>query len=326
MKTILTAAIAAAVVLGSAPPASAVPETELRPAALERGEDVVIPHLEGETVVDGDIRIEVNAGSVRFLGTSGSDYVVGAANKDGDGAFRALRFTAEGEKTVLFRDVPIYELELADDGTQIASPRYRRQETRVRVFSAVDGTVQATARFNGSVSVLDLDAGRMLLGGWSPNRTFLWDIEPGTTAKLVGRPGYEADISADRLATLTKDPYLGGCSIVSTVFSPRERLWRSCEHRVDSFSPGGRRAATIHILSDGIGPGDVWLRRSGGKVLAHYSAEWFGLLSWESDQSLLLDTNGKRKSATVRCLVDDCERASDLRPSPDLRVTPPGGP
>lgn len=323
MKPTLVASTlaAAAVLLGTAAPAGAVPVTELRPAQLERGEDVAIPHLEGKTVVDGDIRIDVRAGAVSLLGKSGDDYVVGAANSSYSGRFRALRITPEGERTVLFRDVPIYELELSDDGAQISAAQYRDPGTRVRVFSALDGALQASRKFAGSAYPLDLDGQRMLLGGWSPNRTFWWDTVADTTDRVVGRVGYAADISADRLASMTKDPYLGGCSIVSTLALPRERLWKSCERRVDTFAPGGTRMATIHILSDGIGPSDVWLRQAGGKLLAHYTAKWFGMLWWESDEALLLDTNGRKKSATVRCLVADCERASDLRPRPDYRVT-----
>lgn len=322
MKHILVAStLAAAVLLGTAAPAIAVPETELRPASLERGEDVAIPHLEDKTVVDGDVRIEVRAGAVSLLGKSGDDYVVGAANSSWSGRFRVLRFTPEGERTVLFRDVPIYELELSDDGAQVAATQYRDPGTRVRVFSALDGTQQASRKFAGSVYSLDLDGQRMLLGGWGPDRTFWWDTVADTTDRVLGRAGYAADISADRLASMTKDPYLGGCSIVSTLAAPRERLWKSCDRRVDTFAPGGTRMATIHILSDGIGPSDVWLRKAGGKLLAHYTAHWFGMLSWESDEALLLDTNGRKKSATVRCLVADCERASDLRPRPDYRVT-----
>ncbi len=141
--------------------------------------------------------------------------------------------------------------------------------------------------------------------------------------KIAGRVGYEADLSSDRLASFTKDPYLGGCSVVTTLSDPGDQLWRSCGRRVETFSPGGTRMATIHILSDGIGPSEVWLRKSGGKLLAHYTSEWFGLLWWESDASLLLDTNGKTKSATVRCLVADCERASDLRAAPSLPAHDP---
>ena len=80
--------------------------------------------------------------------------------------------------------------------------------------------------------------------------------------------------------------------------------------------------ATIPILSDGIGPADVWLHRIHGRVLAHYVTGWFGPLSWESDRALLLNTNGRQKSAMVRCRIAACERASALQSVPTFRVRP----
>jgi len=51
-------------------------------------------------------------------------------------------------------------------------------------------------------------------------------------------------------------------------------------------------------------------------VRAHYTSRFFGPLQWETDRALLLDANGAQRSATVRCVVRDCERASALRPVP----------
>lgn len=324
---IAVAALSGALLLGSAAPAAAaVPETELRPAQLERGPDVAVPHLEKHTVVDGDVRIPIDAGAVLLFGKSGDDYVVGTANKEYAGRFRVHRYTADGDRTLLLRDLPIYELTLSDDGAHLAYSRFTdSRATRLKVFDATDGDLVASRRVRGFVSVLDVDGGLLVLGGWSPERTFSWDPVADTVAAISDRSGYEADISADRLAVMTKDPYLDGCSVVSTLGAPDERLWRSCRRRVDTFSPTGDRMATIHILSDGIGPSDVWLREDTGEALAHYSARWFGPLDWESDESLLLDTYGRKKAATVRCVVADCERASALRdtPSPKRPVVRP---
>jgi hypothetical protein len=324
VKSRVLAALATSVlVLGVVPPAGAVPVIELRPRQLERGANVKIPHLEGKTVVDGDVEVTLEAGAVRLLGKSGDDYVVGLSNRSGTGRFRTVRLTPEGARTVLFRDVPIWELELAADGTQVAAALPGRHRTRVRVYDATTGTLEATRRFRGFVSVLDLEDGRMVAGGWSPSRTFWWDVAGDDTARIRGRIGYEADISADRLATYTKDPYGGGCTVVTRLTRPGHRLWKSCDQRVDTFSPGGVRMATIPILSDGVGPSDVWLHRARGKALAHYTALWFGLLSWESDEALLLDTNGRKKSAVVRCRITHCKRASALQPAPTFRVRAP---
>jgi hypothetical protein len=325
MKTLSIAAAAAstlALLLGAVAPASAaVPETELRPADLDRGPDIAVPHLEGKTVVDGAVRIRVRAGLVTLLGKSESsgEYVVGTSSRTGDARFRVFRVDADGNRTPLLRGVPIWGLVLSQDGTQLGLATSGREHSRVRVWSAEDGHRQAVRRFAGSISILDFDETRMVLGGWGPDRTFWWNTRTDGTLRIADRAGYAADIRARRVATYTKDPYLDGCTVVTTL-APQERLWRSCRERVAEFSPSGARMATIHILSDGIGPRDVWLRRDGGRALAHYStAGWFGALTWETRNALLLDTVGARKAATVRCVVADCERASDLRPKPDLR-------
>jgi hypothetical protein len=322
VKTTLAAVAltTAALLLGSAAPAAAVPETELRPARLERGEDVKLPHLEGKTIVDGDVRVEVRAPRLRLLGKSGDDYVVGASNRSGGGDFRVLRVTAEGERSVLLRGIPIWELVLSGDGSQIGFASVRGPEsTRVRAWDATDGDLEADRRFRGSNTLLDFDEERMVLGGWGPNRTFWWHTRTDRTRRIAGRPGHAADIGADRVATYTRDPYRNGCTVVTSLSNPDERLWRSCDERVATFSPNGRRMTTISLLADGLGPVDIWLRRSGGRLLAHYTTPgWFGAQEWETNRALLLDTVGRTKQAVVRCEIADCERASDLSPSPDL--------
>ncbi len=332
MRTSLSAVVftSVALLLGVAAPstahASAVPETRLKPARLDRGAPMQVAHLNDHTIVDGDVRVTVKGGQVRLLGASGDDYVVGISDKDGGGNFRTVRVTAEGARTVLFRDESIWDQTLSDDGAQVAVATYvDRRRTRVRVYSATDGTKEAVRVFRGSVTVLDVDQQRMVLGGWSPERTLWWTPGSNATKQISGRVGYAADISADRLATVTKDPYLGGCTVVTTLSAPQNRRWGSCDERVAEFSPEGTRMSTIDILSDGRGPRDVWLRRAGGKLLAHYStAGWFGQLWWEDERTLLLDTVGAEKAAVVRCVLTDCERATALRPAPDLRpvVTP----
>jgi hypothetical protein len=315
MKRTLAAAAAAtvALLLALPGPASAVPETPLRPAALDRGPDVRIPHLEGHTVVDGDIRIPVRAGAVRLLGTSGRDYVVGTSDRSGTDHFRVLRLSADGGRRVVLRGVPMWDVRLSGDGTQLARAG-QGLNTVVKVWDSRTGDLQAHRRFHGSVSILDLDESRMVLGAWDPDRTFWWNTVTDSTRRIVGQPGYAAQISADRVATLTGDPYDGGCSVVRSLRHPGTPVWRSCDRRVQVFSPGSGRTATIPILTDGLGSREVWLQAPGGRVLAHYTARLFGALQWESDRALLLETDGARKAATVRCVVRDCERASALRP------------
>jgi hypothetical protein len=181
----------------------------------------------------------------------------------------------------------------------------------------VDGEVETERRFRGALTLLDFDEERMVLGGWGPNRTFWWHTRTDDTQRIADRPGHAADIGADRVAAYTRDPYRNGCTVVTSLSEPGERLWRSCDERVATFSPDGRRLTTISLLSDGLGPTEVWLRRAGGRLLAHYTTPgWFGAQRWETDTALLLDTVGARKQAVVRCDVTDCERASGLRRAP----------
>jgi len=221
----------------------------------------------------------------------------------------------------------MFDMVLSRDGTQIGLASARTGDhTNLRVWSAADGHRQATRRFRGSVTILDFDARRMVLGSSGPDRTFWWSSRTDHTRRISDRAGYDADIRADRLAVFTKDPFLDGCSVVSRLSAPRRTLWRSCRERVQVFGPAGGRLASIPILTDGLGPRDVFLRSTGGRLLAHYrTAGWFGAVDWESATALLLDTNGSAKSATVRCVVADCERASRLRPVPQLQPVRNGG-
>jgi hypothetical protein len=121
------------------------------------------------------------------------------------------------------------------------------------------------------------------------------------------------------LATYTGDPYDGGCSVLRTLSEPREVLTRSCSERVHAVAPSGRRVATVHILSDGLGPRQVNVRGDHGRLRARYQvAGWFGQVEFETNKALLLESTGRHKQALVRCDGADCERATRLRPAPQL--------
>jgi hypothetical protein len=72
---------------------------------------------------------------------------------------------------------------------------------------------------------------------------------------------------------------------------------------------------TTPILSDGLGPSVLQVRRADGKVFRTYRPpSFFGFVEWESDRSLLLQPIGSRHAAAVRCFVGggECRRASRL--------------
>lgn len=300
------------------PADASAPTLELRPAAIERGADLPDPHVQGSTIHDGDLRITLKWPRVTLLGPSGSAYVVNVSGKNGLHP-KTLRVLPNGHKTVLATGRDAWNVLLSGDGDDLlTTPSTSPDRTVVRVLDARTGDLVRKRTFPGSVTVLDADESRAVLGSWGPDRTIWWNYVSNTTQRINKRVGYAADITAGRLASFTGDPYDDGCSVVTDLRRHPHRLWRSCQERVEEFAPSGDRIATVHILSDGLGPTKVRARATdGGKLLATYTVgAWFGRLSWESDSSLLLDTYGKKKWATIRCDRATCDRATRLRRTP----------
>ncbi|MCY7395611.1 MAG: hypothetical protein LH468_05540 [Nocardioides sp.] len=290
----------------------------LKPTQLPRGGDVAVPHIEGTTVVDGSTRIPVTGSErVTLLGRSGAGYVVAAF--DDQGRQHVLRATTSGV-TPLVRPSRKGDLvQLSADGTRLAQAASTRgTRTRVRVWDAGSGALVGSRTLTGSTTLLDLDGSRVLLHN-DVVATQLWSPDTDAVTAVSKRRGYRADIAADRLATFDRDPFDGGCTVVSRLSKPGKPLWRSCNERVESWSGDGRRMATVDLLSDGIGPSQVLVRGAGGASKAVYRIRgYFGLLTWESAKALLLEAYGRKKGATLRCTGATCVRASDLVPTPQF--------
>jgi hypothetical protein len=291
---------------------AATPTTEIKPGALPRGSDMAIPHLEEKTVVDGDVRIRVRGAVVRLLGKSGASYVVSTLNRRGTSG-RLLRYAADGGRTLL-AEGDVFGARLSSDGLRVVASDYRGEDTVLQVRSVATGQVEAERRFRRFPNVLDALGDRVLLGAWGRG-TLSWDLSTGSVVRLTKRVGGAASLKDDLLSSYTTDPYNGGCMVVSRISETGDDLWKSCQERVESFAPGGRRMVTVHILSDGIGPNEASVRTVNGRLVGRYTVQgWFGALTFETSRALLLETNGKRQATTVRCVRDDCERAADLEP------------
>lgn len=316
VRTLAPVAAAAVAVTLAAAPSSAATQT-LNPGTLPQGAPVAVPHLEGKTVVDGAVRVRVKAPVVRLLGKSGSAYVVTVVDTNGRG--QLLRVAADGTTTRLGK-ADVYGARLSGDGQTVVTPTgpLARKKSAVLARSVATGEVLGKRKFRGYVNVLDAETDRVLLGG--ARKTWLWTTSTDSVATVAQLYGYRGDISADVLAAYTKDPYEGGCSVVLRL-STGQQLWKSCTERVDSFNADASRMATIDILSDGLGPAYVAVRTGTGQKLAAYDVKgWFGEIGFETPTALLLDTNGKRKAATVRCTDTGCERASAVRDTDFPRV------
>lgn len=294
-----------------APAQAAAPTVELQPQRLDRGDDIAVPHIEDGDFVDGARRVELPGTIARVIGRSGDAWLVGTNNIDVKRNRRVVRVEADGSVVDVLRNIDPSTVVLSADGSTLAWQRFtsRGRKVTTKVASAVDGTVLGSKGPGRYVNLLDVDAERVVLS--NDDRTFTWSYATGRTRTIVEKTGGLASLEHDLLMIYTKDPYLGGCTKLVELSRPRVKRWTSCRERVADISPDGTQMLTFHILTDGIGPGEIKLRTIRGSKLATYTTNWFGAWGWESPGTLLLDVNGKRKAATVRCTLDACENATD---------------
>ena len=293
-----------------APATAAAPE-ELVLSRLDRGAPPTVPHVEGDQLVDGSLRLDLPRRVGRYLGRQGGDYLLWIFARI-DGPDKVVRISADGTRELVLTGRSLYDATLSEDGSALASSSTSTsRRTTLRVWDTITGTVTSRQTVRGYGSVLDFDGVRVAVGLHNPSKTLAWTPTTGTIDTVVGRGGSRADLSLDLLATTTLDPYLGGCTVVSSFSDPTAELWRSCRERVEAWSDDGSRMATVDLLADGLGPGRVWLRKTGGRLLGEYDAPYyFGAVEFEDATHLLMNTYSRTKAAIVRCDGDTCERAT----------------
>ncbi|PUA80690.1 hypothetical protein [Nocardioides currus] len=313
-RAALAATTAALVGTALMAPARAAAPVDLQPEDLSRGADVAVAHIDAGDFVLGDRRVDVGGSRAYVLGRAGKAWLVGTSDANGGGRFRIVRVQADDTTKVIKRGISFFELKLSDNGRYFVHVgRGTRKSVPIRVFSSRTGKLKTEQSFANFPSVMGMGGSRVVLSTWTTGDTGTksWDTTTGEVTTLTRRPANLVDIGNDLLASYTKDPYQGGCMVLSTLSDPTKRLWKSCSDRVEAFSPDGRRMATIGILSDGIGPSVVQEREIDGSTLATYSTGWFGRVQFEDDADLLLEVNGDTQAATVRCNEGACENATD---------------
>lgn len=323
LGTLLIAGLSPLSAATGAPASPAEPPINLNPTQLSRGSDAKIPYLRGKTIVDGSNRVTVRVKQAGLLGKSGDDYVLWATS--GSAAPNIVKVTPSGGLTTLVTGGDGFNAVLSSDGSRVAvpKPKVKAKGTVIKLYDVADGSRVAKTKVPGFGNLLDIDDGRVIVGTTSPARTISWDYERDTKNQLAKRTAYAANIAVNRLAVFDKDPFAGGCSVVSTLSDPKAVFARSCSERVYAFAPNGRRMAVIDLLTDGIGPNQVIVRRVGGREEAAYVAPFFfGDIVWEGNRKLLLETNARRRSALVRCAGTTCQRASKIGPAPSVRPLP----
>ncbi|WP_299924196.1 hypothetical protein [uncultured Nocardioides sp.] len=317
MRRTTATALISALTVGAAlavPAQAAAPTVELQPQRLARGADIAVPHIEDGVFVDGERRIELPGTEARIIGASSGGWMVGTHRTNAVGERRGGRVVhvmPDGTVRTVLRGVDPAVVQVTEDGSSLLGvPDTGRSRATVKVWAVVDGTEVASRTFGGWPEVVASSGAKVLVR--TTTRTFWWnfgrdEVRRPLTRRLTGT----ASIEHDLLVTYTKDPYLGGCMQLVRLSRPNVKVWRSCRDRVAAISPDGTEMLTFHILTDGLGPGEIRLREVDGTRLATYSTNWFGSWGWESPGTLLLNVNGKRKSATVRCTLDACENATD---------------
>lgn len=316
--TRLTTALTALIVGGTllAPSAgAAVPPTDLQPQRLPRGADVGVPHIDAGDFVDGARRVELPGTVARVIGRSGGSWMVGTNNVDVRRNQRVVRVSADGSVSDVLRQVDPSAVVLSEDGSSLlAVDRPRRGSATVRVWAPVDGAQIAERTFRGHPEIVTASGPKVLLR--THGRTFWWKWARDHVRRVTSRLTGPASIEHDLLTTYTKDPYLGGCTRLARLRRPTVTTWTSCRDRIAAFSPDGTQMLTFPILTDGLGPGELHLREIDGTAVATFTTGWFSGWGWESPGTLLLDVNGTRRFATVRCTPDACENATDPVPVP----------
>lgn len=310
-----TAATTTGVALTTAVGADAAPAgtTRIDPARLDRGPDATVPHRERRAIVDDGVRTRVPGDWFRLLGTRpDGDYVVLV----GDGDSESVRtFTPGGGGRKLLGDVWGSTAHLGSDGTTVVLETFRirpRRHTLLRAYDSTTGELLGQRKRSGALTTLDASTTTVVYAGEN-GPVVSWDLATDEGARVSRRYGYRADLVADRLAVFTKDPYQGGCTVVSTLSDPAAELWRSCEEAVVDFSPDGSHLLTIFKLADGLGPNEARLRTVEGEQVGRYRVDgYLGQLLFEDGDTALLEAWTQDSSGLVRCDGSDCELASDL--------------
>jgi hypothetical protein len=309
---VLTAALTTAASL-ALPAQAAAPSVDLQPQRLARGADIAIPHIDDGDLVDGSRRVELPGTDAVLLGDSGDAWVVSAWRTTSVGETRArriVRIEPDGSLRELLRPADAHATVLSEDGSRlVAVPEPGRRTSPVRVWSATDGSEIASRTFHRYPEVVAADGRRVLLR--TTGRLLWWRVGRDSVRTVTRDLSGTASIEHDLVSVYTKDPYLGGCTRLVRLSDLGETVWRSCADRIAAFSPDGTQMITFDILTDGLGPGELHLREVDGTRLATYTTSWFSGWEWESPDTVLLDVNGRRKFATVRCTLAACEDATD---------------
>lgn len=303
-------------------PASATTDVDVRPGSLPKGNPPAIPYLHSasddswsvvdpktgtKTPITGLIETE----SPTLVGRSGNGFIIRLAHRSD----RVIRVELDKPSRTIIDDLHYQSwTKMSADNRYLLTTAFVTNGTQVRIRDAVTGAIVARHNFRNTTrpNPIDVSGTRVLIGGFSPSRTMIWNWSTEAIQTIASTAAYTGAFNIDRMATYTKNQYEdGACSVVSTISRPGTTLWRSCTEAVGAFSPDGARIITEAIVwrEDAT----VVRRRSvRGTLLANYrnpNGVW--VHGWESNTRVLIESAPYAGSGwLVRCEGLECERAA----------------
>lgn len=288
---------------------------DIRPDGLERGPLPTVPYSFDDVLHDGP-RTTTLPGYTTVLGTTGNAVIAYVATRTDDRVYAV----GDGDRVLLTRLRSGQGAVLSDDGRVLhLRDKAPQGASRIRVLSTTDGDELASRTVRGVRTPIGGTGDTVYLEG---NRvTLRWNWGEGDGApveQVVSEEGVLVSVGADLLTTAS-NPAGNPCTSVRRLSEPDTVLWRSCDERVFSISPDGRRMITRAKSGEN---GDVYrMRTVDGDLLGVYRGvgrTFFDeLIAWEDDRTAVFAAHGPTEDAYVRCTADSCEQAgrSVVRPT-----------
>ncbi len=308
------AAIAAALTL-SATPAGAG-GADLQPERLPRGADTALPHVEGNTIVDGRLQIPVEGGRTELLAVAASGYVVRTQVTPGVDGYRVLEVSRDGSTRVLVRRGASH-VTVDTGGTHLAWGSLVSDGTTALVVTRIRDGRRVARRVvgypGGASDIIDFSGRRLLLGRSRSGQTLVWNWSTNhlRTVAPAHRWLHAGNLRADVFSAFRAGDRR--CTVVARISRPEQHLWSRCGERVIAISDDGRRLATTERNRDPRWATirHVRIRTIHGRLLGDYTSSSIDQIQWESPRRVLFTVQGDTHTSTVRCTPRLCKNASD---------------
>lgn len=185
---------------------------------------------------------------------------------------------------------------------------------RLDVYSTRTGRLLTRTTLGRGLEIHGYVRNRVLLTG--RGRTFWLNTATEQRTRVVEQRTFFANAAADILVLQVRDqrgPY-GRCMRYTTLSDPSATAWYSCGHRPAAASANGSRLLTVDLLSDGLGPRTVDLRRADGTLVHRYRTDLFGSAGFDRQGALVLSTQSRRSATVALCdNQGDCVRSTAVR-------------